>query len=836
MIRNHPCSLSLLAALAVLAMTATSFAAETALIILPDNATLIGGKAHQQLLLQHKIDGAVRHQVREGVTWTSSDPQIATVSSDGAVTPVSNGNVVITAVADGKSATAKITVQGIESSLPWSFRNDILPILSRNGCNMGACHGALAGKGGFRLSLGAYDPETDYFNIVKQDRGRRVEFADPGRSLILAKPSGGMPHKGGLKFDTDSLDYQILSEWIAQGANPPSASDPTIQSFTILPTQVELRTGEQQQLIAQVQYSDGRVEDVTRWVKWTSANDAVSTVDQNGLVTVVGSGKGAVTAWFSSRIAVAGITVPFPNEVSPETYAQLKPRNFIDEEINAQLKKLNLPPSPQCDDVTFIRRAYLDTIGLLPTGDEVRAFLADTASDKRDKLIDRLLERPEFVDYWTYKWADVLMLNGTKLRPLSIKAYYNWLHKNVANNTPWDVLVREILTATGTSHENGATNFYGLFQTPEDMTENATQAFLGLSLSCAKCHNHPLEKWTNDQYYAMANLFSRIKAKGWGGESRNGDGLRTVFLVDTGELVQPRTGVPQPPTPLDGIPLSFDDKGDRRVHLANWMVAPENPYFARSITNRVWANFFGVGLVENVDDMRVSNPASNEELLKKTASYVVEQKFNLKSLMRLILQSEAYQRSSLTVPGNEKDLRFYSRYFPRRLNAEVLHDSIVQVTNIPTPFERILFPGADAQKTDFYPLGTRAIQLYDSAVDSYFLKTFGRNQRNIVCECERSNEPSMVQVLHMSNGDTLNEKIAAPGSRATVLASQLRLGMSFETLVDDSYLTSLSRYPTPSERAQFVNLLTNAPDDQRESIVQDLFWALLSSREFVFNH
>ncbi|WP_437193496.1 DUF1549 domain-containing protein [Planctomicrobium sp. SH527] len=837
MIRNRPCLLlRWLGALALVAMVAPSYASESSLIIVPASAKLTGSNSLQRLLLQHQLDGAVRNQARTGVTWTSSDPLIATVSPDGNVTPIANGDVVITGTADGQSATSKITVQNIESNRPWSFRNDILPVLSRNGCNMGSCHGALAGKGGFRLSLGAYDPEADYFNIVKQDRGRRVEFADPGRSLILAKPSGGLPHKGGLKFDTDSIDYRILSEWLVQGASAPSADDPVIQTFEILPAQVELRAGEQQQLVAQVHYSDGRTEDVTRWVKWTSANDAVSMVDQNGLVTVVGSGKGAVSAWFSSRIAVGRITVPFPNDVPPEVYTQLKPRNFIDEQINSQLKKLNLPPSPRCDDVTFVRRVYLDTIGLPPTGEEVRAFLADTAADKRDKLIDRLLERPEFVDYWTYKWADILMMNGTKIRPLSIKSYYSWLRDNVAKNTPWDVLVREILTATGTSHENGATNFYGLFQTSEDMTENATQAFLGLSLSCAKCHNHPLEKWTNDQYYAMANLFSRIKAKGWGGESRNGDGLRTIFLVDTGELVQPRTGAPQPPTPLDGTPLPFDAKGDRRVHLANWMVSAENPYFARSITNRVWANFFGVGLVESVDDMRVSNPASNEELLQKAAGYVVEQKFNLKSLMRVILQSEAYQRSSLTVPGNEKDLRFYSRYFPRRLNAEVLHDSIVQVTNVPTPFEQILFPGADAQKTDFYPLGTRAIQLYDSAVDSYFLKTFGRNQRNIVCECERSNEPSMVQVLHMSNGSTINDKIAAPGSRATILAAQLQQGMSCETLVDDCYLVSLARYPTPSERTQFVNLLTNAAADQRESIVQDLFWALLSSREFVFNH
>ncbi|HWL10454.1 MAG TPA: DUF1553 domain-containing protein, partial [Planctomicrobium sp.] len=392
------------------------------------------------------------------------------------------------------------------------------------------------------------------------------------------------------------------------------------------------------------------------------------------------------------------------------------------------------------------------------------------------------------------------------------------------------------LTATGSSHENGATNFYALFQTPEDMTENVSQAFLGLSLNCARCHNHPLEKWTNDQYYGMANLFSRVRAKGWGGEVRNGDGLRTLFVVESGELVQPRTGMPQPPTPLDSTSLPFEETTDRRIHLANWLTAPENPYFAKSITNRVWANFFGAGLVESVDDMRVSNPASNEPLLQRSADYVIAEKFNLKSLMREILRSQAYQRSSLTVPGNEKDLWFYSRYFPRRLNAEALHDAVVLATKVPTKFEQIAFPGADFQKTDFYPVGTRAMQLYDSAVDSYFLKTFGRNQREIVCECGRSNEPSMVQVLHLSNGTTINEKLSDPKSLPSELWAQLQNGMAPETLVDESYLTCLSRYPTKGERDEFVKQLEQAPLEEQKQIVEDLFWALLSSREFVFNH
>ncbi|MCA8995440.1 MAG: DUF1553 domain-containing protein, partial [Planctomycetaceae bacterium] len=366
--------------------------------------------------------------------------------------------------------------------------------------------------------------------------------------------------------------------------------------------------------------------------------------------------------------------------------------------------------------------------------------------------------------------------------------------------------------------------------------ENACQAFLGLSIGCAKCHNHPLEKWSNDQYYAMANLFSRVRMKGWGGERRNGDGLRTVYVAESGELVQPRTGKPQPPTPLDGEPLSFDDTNDRRIALAEWLTSSENPYFAKSIGNRVWANYFGVGLIEQVDDLRVSNPASNEELMDKVAAFLVENKFDLKALMKEILRSQAYQRSSLPVEGNKDDQRFYSRYFPRRLTAEVLHDAIVQVTDVPTKFDQIAFPGADFQKTDFYPEGTRATQLYDSAVDSYFLKTFGRNPRNIVCECERSNEPSMVQVLHISNGDTLNDKLQSANSRVAKLMVQLEQGMSLESLVDEAFLECLSRYPTKDERSQFVGILDATGKEERRQSVEDLFWSLLSSREFIFNH
>jgi len=805
---------------------------------LPAEVALSTPASRQRLIVQESARGEVGGQVVDGVSWSSSDPAVARVK-DGVVEPVADGAAVVTARVGGRSADVKVTVSGMSRPFEWSFRRHVQPVLAKQGCNSGACHGALAGKGGFRLSLQGYDPDADFFNIVKQDRGRRVELSDPGRSLFLAKPTGAIPHKGGVRFATDSPEYRILSEWIAAGAPAPAEADARVDRLEVAPSRSIQEVGRSQQVLVRAVYTDGRAEDVTRWVKWSSADESVCRVDDQGKVQVVGPGEGAVVAWFASKLAIARVTVPYKNEAaaaSADIVDRRKPRNFIDEKIDEQLARLALPASPACTDAEFLRRAYVDAVGRTPTADEARAFLADPSEGRRDALIDRLLASPEFVDYWTYKWCDVLTLNGTRLRPAALRAYYQWVRKQVADNVPWDRFVREIVTSAGESVEDGATNFYALSQSPEDMTENVSQAFLGLSIGCAKCHNHPLEKWTNDQYYGMASLFARVRAKGWGGEGRSGDGLRTLYVAESGELVQPRTGKPQPPTPLDGEPLAFDDPSDRRLALAKWLTAPENPYFARSITNRVWANFFGVGLVEKVDDMRATNPASNEALLSAAAAFVVENKFDLKALMKEILRSNAYQRSSKPLAGNAADRRFYSRYYPRRMMAEVLHDAIVQATDAPTKFEFIGFPGGDREKTDFYPLGTRAVQLYDAAVESPFLQSFGRNPRRIVCECERSGEPTMAQVLHLSNGSTLNEKVHAKDGRIHRMIRLRRAGMSDAALLDELYLWSLARFPTAAERSRLQKLLPPPGDPTEVEVVEDLAWGLMSSREFLFNH
>ncbi|HIG26891.1 MAG TPA: DUF1553 domain-containing protein [Verrucomicrobiales bacterium] len=809
----------------------SSMAGSYELQILPSKFVLDGVEARQSVLAVKVRDHEIHGEVQD-IEW-SIDPSGIVKIEEGVVYPLSNGTAAITVQSGNQTARAVVEVRDFDKEWQWSFRNHVLPVLSKAGCNSGACHGTLAGKGGFRLSLRGYDPETDYHRITREARGRRIELGEPARSLFLAKPTTAIRHKGGHRFDSESEDYRILSEWISHGAPASNPEESRLDHIEILPSRSMLRKGDSQRLLVRAFYTDGRQEDVTPWVKFTSVDETIAQVDESGRVTVIGYGESAVTAWFSSRIVIARLTSPFPNELDADGFDEIERRNFIDDLVLNQLQRLNLKSSPRSLDGEFLRRSFLSTLGVLPTLEQSRAFLKDKSPDKRDRVIDELLAQPEFVDYWTYKWSDMLLINGRKLRPEAVRIYYQWVRDQVRRSVPWDEFARKIVTARGSSLENGATNFYAVHQDPETMAENVSQAFLGLSINCAKCHNHPLEKWTNDQYYGFANLFSRVRAKGWGGDSRNGDGGRTLYVLPQGELIQPRTGKPQPPAPLDGVPLSFDATEDRREYLADWLTSPENPYFSRAIANRVWANFLGVGLVESIDDLRISNPASNEELLTALANYLVEQDYDLKSLMRVILQSETFQRSSRALPENRDEHRYYSRYYPQRLMAEVLHDAIVQVTDVSSDFTQIAFSGGDRQKTDFYPRGTRALQLFDSAVASYFLKTFGRNERAITCECERSNEPSLVQVLHITNGDTINEKLSNEKSRAGALSTA---ELSDGERITQAYLHALSRFPSAKEKQQMGGLLAEVEGNHKREAIEDLFWGLLSSREFLFNH
>ena len=716
---------------------------------------------------------------------------------------------------------------GADNAAP-SFRNEIQPILAKTGCSLGACHGAAAGQGGFRLSLRGYDDEGDWLSLTRGAFGRRITPADPARSLMLLKPTGAVTHKGGERFKPGSPEWQTLVDWIAFGAPGPKADDPRIQRLEIQPAQLTAKPGDVPKFTVRAHFSDGRITDVTRYVKWTAVNQSVINVDDKDQVKVLGHGESALSAWYLQRIAVATVTAPFPNDLRETTFANAPRRNWIDDRVQEKLQQLKLPPSPRSTDGEFIRRAYLDTIGVLPTAEETRSFLADQSSDKRDRLIESLFRRPEYVDYWTYKWSDLLLVTKRKLKPAAMWAYYDWIRKQVASNTPWDQFARGLLTAQGSTLENGAANYFVMHQDPRECAETTSLTFLGFSMNCAKCHNHPMEKWTNNDYYGFANLFSRVRFKAG---AQEGDNI--VFAAADGELVQPLTGKPQSPRPLDARPLAPEFSGDRRTALADWLTSPDNDHFSKTIVNRVWANFLGVGLVENVDDIRAANPASNEALFSEAAGFLVKNKFDLQALMRAILQSETYQRSSAPVPGNEADSRFYSRYYPRRLMAEVLHDAVAQVTMVPTDF-KTKDPTVEGDKPLVFPAGWRAIQLPDAGTDSYFTKAFGRPAREQTCECERTAEPSVTQALHVANGDTFNKKLGSPNGR---IAQAIASARPDSELIENAFIAALSRKPSDKELQQFTSSLGEAKDaKERRLVLEDAYWALLSSREFLFNH
>ena len=824
--------------------------AQAPLQIVPSKIDLHGFQLEHLVSVREGIDRGGQSKplgAQDGLTLSVQDPQVAELleQSDGMWLVKGKQTGTTRLIASRKTpqgvevqSQAILAVRLPEGPIDWEFANHIEPILARNGCNMGACHGALAGKGGFRLSLRGYDPPSDHFNLVKQDNARRVELAQPESSLVLLKASGVVSHKGGVRLPVDSVDYRIMLDWIGAGARGIGQGDSRLESVEVLPQAVTLRTADRDQLTVVAKYSDGRSEDVTRWAKFTSSDESIALVDPQGRVQVLGPGEGTIVAWFSSRIASSRIRVPFeldnnrvPTLVSIQERLGLA--NPIDQHVATQLAALRIPPSDRCTDEEFLRRTSLDATGTIPTPEQIEQFQADSSPDKRSRWIDSLLSSPQYVDYWAYRWSDVLMLNSNLLRADGLRAYYQWIRTGVEQNKPWDAMVREILTATGNSLDQGATNFYGINQDPETMTENACQAFLGLSIGCAKCHNHPLEKWTNDQYYAMANLFARVRAKGWGGEVRNGDSDRTVFVVDRGDLIQPLRGRPQAPAPLDAPAIDIESTEDRRLVLAQWMTSAENPYFTRSIVNRVWAAYFGIGIVNAVDDLRASNPESNPALMTYLSQYLIEQEYDLRSLMRQIMNSETYQRSSVPIEGNQADRKHFSHYYPKRLMAEVIHDAIASVTSVPSEFNKIVFLGGDRNDTKFYPKGTKAIQLFDSSVESNFLKTFGRNQRRITCECERSDEPSIIQALHLSNGETLNNKLAEKGG---VIDQWIeKFAQDDAGIIRQAYLRTLGRGPTPGEQQAILEELGRNGED-RHATLEDLLWSLMTSREFLFNH
>lgn len=790
-----------------------SAAASDALAIYPPRVQLDGPRARQQLVVEHLKQGRAAGDLTAVARFSSSAPWIVEVTASGELIPRADGEARITAAAAGRKASAPVQVRSQRSAPKRSFRNDVLPLLTRAGCNSGACHGAAAGKGGLRLTLRGYDPAQDHHALTVQARARRVDRAAPARSLAIQKAVMEIPHGGGPRFRKDSRDYQVLLDWVTEGASGPVEEDPQITGIRIYPEVSNVAPGKRQQVLVIARYSDGAERDVTRWARWGSSADSVATVTDEGLVEGQGPGEAAITVWYSSKVGFARVVSPHRPGLAPAEIARAERRGKIDDLILARLQELGIPPSPPADDESLVRRAYLDLAGVLPSAKAVKEYLADRSPDRYERLVTRLLESPEYVDYWSYKWSDLLLVSSRKLQPKGLWSFHNWIRASVRENKPWDRFVREIVTATGSTVENGAANFYVLHKDPIDLTETTSQAFLGMAVTCARCHNHPLEKWTVKDYYGMANLFARVRLK-------NGarPGEMVVMPVETGDVPHLVTRKPVPPRPLDGEEMDLSDRSDRREHLADWLVSPENPYFSRAIVNRVWRALMGSGLVEAEDDLRLTNPPSNSELLDYLASSFADDGFNVRALISRIANSGAYRRASEAVKGAPEDRRYYATYVPRRLPAEVLLDAISQVTAVPTAFAG-------------YPAGSRALQLADSQVASEFLTAFGRPERVQTCSCERQEEPNVAQALHLVNGATINDKLRKPESIAGELAKQ---DLPTDELLDEVYLRALSRYPRPEERSRVRGLLSEGKPSRE--LIEDLLAAVLTSREFLFNH
>jgi hypothetical protein len=723
----------------------------------------------------------------------------------------------------GASGAARAVVLDVAQG--YSFRNHVIPVLTKMGCNSGPCHGAAAGKNGFALTLRGYDPEADYNTLTRQAAGRRVNTLEPAKSLMLLKPTKAVPHVGGKRFEPDSPEYRVIARWIAAGAPPPTVKDPRLLRLEATPARQTLDVGARLDLRVIARYSNGAAEDVTRWARYTATDESVAQVDQQGALTVKGHGEAAINIAFLTSLASVRVASPFTNDVPAGVFDNAPRYNFIDDLVLQKLRELRIAPSGLASDSAFIRRAWLDAAGVLPPPEDVQRFLDDASPDKRARLIDQILSRPEWVDYWAYKWSDLLLVSSNTLGPNNLRTFYQWIRASLAENKPWDRFVYEIATASGRSTEVGPVNFYLIHRSQNDLTESLTQAVLGISLTCARCHNHPLEKWTQRDYYAFANLLSGVAIKDDRTEFGKFDAALVVSTPD-GEIRHPRTGQVLPPTPLDGLPMPAHSREDRRVYLARWLTSPDNTLFARTIVNRVWANFFGRGLVDPVDELRATNPASNEELFDAVTRDFVSHGFDLKRLMRTIMSSAAYQRSSEPQGTNLQDDRYYSRYFLRRLPAEVVLDAVSQVTGVPESFGG-------------YSAGTRAMQLPDVRVSSYFLDVFGRPKRKQTTASERTQDPSLTQALHVINGSTLNTKLQSPDG---VISRLVHQHATDDQAIDQLYLAALSRTPSATERRLVLEALNAArqregdADKARQLALEDVTWAMLTSKEFLFNH
>ncbi len=773
----------------------------------PKEVLLRGENRRQQLLITAQLAEGRSRDVTHLATIEVADD--AVLRMEGAVvTGLQEGTTQIRVQVAGHSLEVPVRVAGFASYPKVHFINDIIPVFSKLGCNSGGCHGRAAGQNGFKLSVFGFDPAADYDALTKEGRGRRVVPSSPKQSLLLAKPSALVPHGGGMRLAAESPDHELLLQWIRQGMPWGEPSAPSLVGLRVSPAERVLGIQAQQQILATAVYSDGQERDVTAAAGYGSNASHVAEVDASGVVrTGTFPGQSAITVNYMGQVAAVKVLVPRPDA---PPFPVMPVRSPIDQFVWDRLKLLGILPSGPADDATFLRRMFLDTIGRLPTPQEAKEFLADAGSDKRSRWIESVLVRDEYADLWAMKWGDILLVDRQKLGNRGAYEFHRWLHDQFATNRPYDAWARDLITATGNSAKNGPANLYRSMDNPEGLTRVLSQAFLGVRLECAQCHHHPFEKWSQDDFYGMTGFFTGLERKPLGTNQVlvYHAGLRETRIPFSNKLVPTRV--------LDGPALTAVSGDPRRV-LADWMTSPKNPWFARLAVNRLWKHFLGRGLVESEDDLRSTNPPTNEPLLDYLTGRLVQENFNLKAVMREILNSHVYQLSAVTSDSNQDDEQNFSHYLAKRLPAEVMLDAISDVTGVAEAF-----PGQ--------PAGTRAVQLWDNRLPSYFLEIFGRPERTSPCECGRSSEPTMAQALHLMNAPEIETRLAAPAGRVAKLVER---GLGPQELADELSLAAMGRFPTPHERKIADELFAAGP---RSEAAADFLWTLLNSRDFLFNH
>lgn len=715
------------------------------------------------------------------------------------------------------AAVASSFATAANSSTP-KFELDIQPILTARGCNSGPCHGKARGQNGFALSLLAFDPDFDYAAVVSDARGRRIFPASPENSLLLQKATGRMPHGGGIRIEPGDADYEKIVQWIKGAAPRVSSADPTLKRVTISPEPHSLAPGQTEQLHVIAHYSDGSTRDVTATCAYLSNEPAIVSVTPQGLLKATEiPGEATIMARYMGVISTWSTAIPRAGTLTDEQFASLPRNNFIDELVYRKLRSLNVLPSEMCSDATFLRRAMLDTIGRLPTADEARAFLDDSVEGKRQRLIDALLEREEYADFWANKWADLLRPNPYRVGIKATLSLDGWLREQFRANVPYDQFVRKLLTAQGSTWRNGAVTLFRDRRGPEELTTIVSQLFLGVRLECAKCHQHPFEVYSQADFYSFGAYFANVGTKGTGLSPPISGGEEMVFVSSKGEVRHPLTKAVLPPKPLQGGVASIPPGSDPRVALVDWMTAPDNPYFARVAVNRVWAELFGKGLVDPVDDLRATNPASNPELLDALAAEFRRLGYDQKQLIKTIMQSHVYGLSSLPNETNAADVRNFSRHYRQRLRAEVLGDALADLTEVPDSFD-----GAAP--------GSRAMQLWTVRTKSDLLDAFGRPDPNQDPPCERTPDATMVQALHLMNASQLQSKLTSDSGRVARLAAS---DLSPERIIEELYLACYSRRPTADETQALLETTTQ-PNPARRQWIEDVLWSLINSPEFFY--